>query len=63
MELKSLKKKYKSNGFAAGCSREVIARGAEQLGWELDVLLEKTLKAMAACEDDINAAIEKLEDK
>ena len=54
MELKSLKKKYKSNGFAAGCSREVIARGAEQLGWELDELLDKTLKAMAACEDDIN---------
>ena len=36
MELKSLKKKYKSKGFAAGCSREVIERGAEQLGWELD---------------------------
>ncbi len=29
---KSLKKKYKSTGFAAGWSREVIARGAEQLG-------------------------------
>ena len=39
----------------------MIARGAEQLGWELDLLLEKTLKAMAACEDDINAAIENLE--
>ena len=36
MELKSLKKKYKSKGFAAGCSREVIERGAEQLGWELE---------------------------
>ena len=57
MELKSLKKKYKSNGFAAGCSREVIARGAEQLGWELDKLLDMTLQAMAACEDDINNAI------
>ena len=55
MELKSLKKKYKSKGFAAGCSREVIARGAEQLGWELDELLEKTLKAMQASEDFINA--------
>ena len=39
MELKSLKKKYKSKGFAAGCSREVIERGAEQLGWELQKLL------------------------
>lgn len=54
MELKSLKKKYKSKGFAAGCSREVIERGAEQLGWELDKLLTLTLQAMAECEDDIN---------
>ncbi len=54
MELKSLKKKYKSKGFAAGCSREVIERGAEQLGWELDKLLEMTLRAMAATEDVIN---------
>lgn len=58
MELKSLKKKYKSKGFAAGCSREVIARGADQLGWELDTLLERTLKAMADSEDAINALME-----
>ena len=55
MELKSLKKKYKSKGFAAGCSREVIERGAAQLGWELDKLLEMTLKAMAETEDEITA--------
>lgn len=60
MELKSLKKKYKSKGFAAGCSREVIERGAIQLGWELTVLLEKTLKAMSETEDDINAQISML---
>ena len=58
MDLKSLKKKYKSKGFAAGCSREVIARGAEQLGWELDELLEKTLEAMQVSEDTINAEME-----
>ena len=58
MELKSLKKKYKSKGFAAGCSREVIERGADQLGWELDKLLEMTLQAMAASEDIINAEME-----
>lgn len=46
MDLKSLKKKYKSKGFAAGCSREVIAQGAQLLGWELDALLERTLEAM-----------------
>lgn len=53
MELKSLKKKYKAKGFAAGCSREVIARGAEQLDWELPKLLELTLQAMADLEDII----------
>lgn len=54
MELKSLKKKFKSKGFAAGCSREVIERGAEQLGWDLERLLTLTLQAMADCEDAIN---------
>lgn len=58
MELKSLKKKYKSKGFAAGCSREVIERGADQLGWELDKLLTMTLQAMADSEDEINLKME-----
>lgn len=57
MELKSLKKKYKSPSFAAGCSREVIARGAEMLGWELDTLLERTLAAMKRCEASIGASV------
>ena len=51
LELKSVKKKYKSANFAAGCSREVIARGAEMLGWPLDELIEKTILAMRSCED------------
>lgn len=58
MELKFLKKKYKSKGFAAGCSREVIERGANQLGWELNELLEKTLQAMTASEDTIKEGLE-----
>ena len=58
MELKSLKKKYKSKGFAAGCSREVIERGAAQLGWELEKLLTMTLQAMADCEDEIQAQMQ-----
>ena len=57
MELKSLKKKYKAKKFAAGCSRDVIARGAEQLGWELDTLLSKTLQAMAETEDTVLAEV------
>ena len=54
MELSSLKKKYKDKKFAAGCSREIIAKGAEQLNWELDKLLEETLKAMQEVEDKID---------
>ncbi len=50
LELKSVKKKYKSANFAAGCSREVIARGAEMLSWSLDELIEKTILAMRSCE-------------
>lgn len=46
LELKSVKKKYKNAKFAAGCSREVIERGAEMLGWELDELISKTILAM-----------------
>ena len=57
MELKSLKKKYKDKKFAAGCSRDVIANGAQLLGWELDTLLERTLKAMQAEEGAIEAAL------
>ena len=51
MELKSLKKKFKDKHFAAGCDREVIKKGAEMLGWELDELLTETLEAMKTCEE------------
>lgn len=46
LELKSVKKKYKTLNFAAGCSREVINRGAELLGWDLDTLITRTILAM-----------------
>ena len=57
MELKSLKKKFKDKKFAAGCSRETIAQGAQLLGWELDKLLELTLRAMQDEEDAIEGAV------
>lgn len=53
MELKSLKKKFKDKKFAAGCSREIIAKGAEMLGWELDKLLGDTLEIMRSAEKNI----------
>ena len=60
MELKSLKKKFKDKKFAAGCSRDVIANGAQLLGWELDKLLDMTLRAMQAEEEAIEAAVAEL---
>jgi len=51
LEVKSVRKKYKNQNFAAGCSREVIERGAEMLGWELDALIEKTILAMRYAEE------------
>ncbi|MDR0294211.1 MAG: HD domain-containing protein [Oscillospiraceae bacterium] len=51
LEVKSVKKKYKTPNFAAGCSREVIERGAAMLGWELDELIEKTICAMRSAEE------------
>ena len=54
MELKSLKKKFKSKGFAAGCDRDIIKRGAEMLGMELNDLLKDTLEAMKDCKDEID---------
>jgi predicted hydrolase (HD superfamily) len=55
IEVKSVKKKYKTANFAAGCSRAVIEKGAAMLGWDLDTLIAKTIQAMRSCEADIDA--------
>jgi len=60
MEVKSVKKKFKTPAFAAGCSRKVIEDGAALLGWELDFLIEKTILAMRSCEAQVNAEIDAL---
>ena len=53
MEVSSLKKKFKDKKFAAGCSRDVIIKGAENLGWDLPKLMEMTILAMRSCEDPV----------
>lgn len=58
LEVSSLKKKFKDKKFAAGCSREVIEQGAALLGWDLDKLLDLTIQAMRACEDDVKQQME-----
>lgn len=54
MELSSLKKKFKDKKFAAGCSRDIIKKGAEMLGWDLEKLMQDTLEAMRASEESVN---------
>lgn len=58
LEVKSVKKKYKDKKFAAGCSRDVIAEGAQRLGWELTDLMDRTLRAMQSCEESIRKEME-----
>lgn len=58
MEVSSLKKKFKDKRFAAGCSRDVIAKGAEELGWTLEELMDKTIQAMRSCEAQVAAEME-----
>ena len=53
LELKSVKKKYKNINFAAGCSREVIEKGVQMLGWDIDDLISRAILAMRSCEDRI----------
>ncbi len=60
MEVSSLKKKFKDKKFAAGCSRDVIKQGAEQLGWTLEELMEKTILAMRSCENSVQVEMEAL---
>lgn len=60
MEVSSLKKKFKDKKFAAGCSRDVIRQGAEKLGWELEVLMDKTIRAMAQSEENVNQQLEQI---
>ncbi|MDE6962563.1 MAG: hydrolase [Lachnospiraceae bacterium] len=60
METSSVKKKFKDKRFAAGCSRDVISQGAENLGWELNELFEKTILAMRSCEKQIQEEMERL---
>ena len=61
MEVSSLKKKFKDKKFAAGCSRDVIAQGAERLGWSLEELMEKTILAMRSCEERISREMEQIQ--
>lgn len=56
----SVKRKFKDKHFAAGCSRDVIRQGAENLGWETKELFEKTILAMRDCEASVREELPQL---
>ena len=53
MEVATLKKKFKDKTFARGCSRDIIKKGCEMLGWDLNELFEKCIKAIEINEEQI----------
>ena len=56
MTPKSVKKKLRQPSFAAAVSREDVARGAEELGVELDELIAQVIAALATRADDLGVA-------
>jgi predicted hydrolase (HD superfamily) len=53
METKSVKKKWKQKGFAAGVDRDLIEKGAQMLHMDLDAVIEETIKGMQKCAEDL----------
>lgn len=46
MKVKSVMKKWKAKGFAAGASRDIIRQGADRLGVSLQALIEDVIMGM-----------------
>lgn len=53
MEVKSVKKKWKQKGFAAGVDRDIIEKGARMLGMDLDDVISETIKGMQSSAEEI----------
>lgn len=53
MEVKSVKKKYKTPSFAAGVSRDIIEQGTAMMGWTLEDVILHTLEGMKTVAADI----------
>ena len=53
MEVKSVKKKWKTVAFAAGVNRDVIEKGSAMMGMELDDLIQETILALRGVADEV----------
>ena len=56
LEVKSVKKKFKSPAFAANVNRQVIEDGANRLCMPLDDVIRETILGMRECADQIGLA-------
>ncbi len=56
LEVKSVKKKWKDKSFAAGVNREIINKGAEMLGMELNEVIKETIAGMRQVAAEIGLA-------
>jgi len=53
LEVKSVKKKFKDKGFAAGVNREIILKGCELLGVPLDEVIDICIEGMRKNHEEI----------
>ncbi len=53
LELKSVKKKYKTKSFAAGVDRATIEKGCEMINMSLDDVISETILGMREVADEI----------
>jgi putative nucleotidyltransferase with HDIG domain len=53
LTVKSVKKKWKQKSFAAGVNRDIIEKGAQMLGMELDQVIDETIKGMQKVAEEI----------
>ena len=56
LEVKSVKKKFKSKGFAAGVNRDVILKGCEMIGMDLDTVMAWTIEGMKESAQELGLA-------
>ena len=53
MKVKSVKKKWKDKSFAAGVNREIIEKGTEMLGMDLNEVIAETIEGMKKVSKEI----------
>ena len=58
LEVKSVKKKWKDKAFARGVDRDLILKGADMMGVQLDDLIQGVIEAMRPVERELGLGIQ-----